>query len=276
MVLLYGKPIAEKILAETRARIAGASAVPGLAVILIGDDASSHLYVGLKEKAAQAIGIHFEKHFFSEKTLCKEIFERIAELNGRDDIHGIIVQLPLPSGFPTDEIIAHIDHKKDTDGFHPETLSRFLLGQYDACPVFPRAVVELLRGTKQTFNGEKGLVVANSELLGKVMAQALTLEGLNSEYVLSSEKKEILLEKIRAARVIVTACGIADFITGEMLLANAIVIDGGIAHKGDIVVGDVERKSVENKIAYLSPVPGGVGPVTVATLLARVADMALN
>jgi len=276
MILLYGKPVAEKILAKTKERIAGAIVTPGLAVILIGDDASSHLYVGLKEKAAEAIGIHFEKHFFSEQTSSKEIFARIRELNKRDDIHGIIVQLPLPAGFPTDEIIEHIDPNKDTDGFHPETLKRFLSGQHEACPVFPRAVVELLRETKQQFNGQKGLVIANSPLLGKVMAQALMLEGLAGEYVLSSEKKEIIAEKTKTARVIVTACGMANFLTGGMLSPDAVVIDGGIAHIGDKVVGDVERESVENKIAFLSPVPGGVGPVTVASLLARVTDAALK
>lgn len=264
------------MLAETKKRILAASVVPGLAIILIGDDAPSHLYVGLKEKAAEAIGIHFEKYFFPENISFRKIFERITELNNRNDIHGIIVQLPLPPGFPTDEIIAHIDPKKDTDGFHPETLKHFLLGQHDACPVFSRAVVALLSETKQKFSGERGLVLANSEILGKVMAQALTLEGLTSEYVLSSEKKEIIVEKTKVARVIVTACGIANFVTGEMLCPDVIVIDGGIAHVGGAIVGDVERSSVANKIAFLSPVPGGVGPVTVASLLARVTDVALK
>lgn len=276
MVLLLGKPVADKILADTEKRVRTASIVPGLAVLLIGNDASSHLYVGLKEKAAEAIGIHFEKHFFPEKTSFTEIFKQIAVLNKREDIHGIIVQLPLPEGFPTDEIIAHIDPKKDTDGFHPETLKQFLLGEHDACPVFPRAVVALLHETKQSFTGEKGLVIANSTLLGKVMAQALTLEGLQGEYILSSERKEVIAEKTKQARVIVTACGMANFLTGEILGVDTIVIDGGIAQVGDMVVGDVERASVENKVAYLSPVPGGVGPVTVASLLARVTDAALK
>lgn len=276
MALLYGKPVADEILAETRGRIMAAHIVPGLAAILIGDDASSHLYVSLKEKAAQEIGIHFEKHLFPETVSCGEILQRIGELNGQNDIHGIIVQLPLPSGFPTDEIIAAIDPAKDADGFHQETVRRFLLGEYDACPVFPRAMIMLLRLGKGYYVGEKGLVIANSPLLGKVLAQALLFEGLRTDYVLSTENPQALAAKTREARVILTACGIPDLITGAMISNDTIVIDGGISNRNGKVVGDVERASVEKKARFLSPVPGGVGPVTVATLLARVTDAALK
>src|SRR3972149_2676706 len=126
MSLLYGKPVANNILAETKAQIEAAHITPGLAVILVGDDDSSHLYVNLKEKAAQSIGIHFERYIFPKTIANEEIFKCIGELNLRSDIHGIIVQLPLPLGLPTDEIIARIDPRKDTDGFHPETVRRFL------------------------------------------------------------------------------------------------------------------------------------------------------
>jgi methylenetetrahydrofolate dehydrogenase (NADP+)/methenyltetrahydrofolate cyclohydrolase len=276
MAFLYGKLVADEVLAETRARIMAAHIVPGLAAILIGDDPSSHLYVSLKEKAAEEIGIHFEKYHFPETVSCREILRRIEELNGRRDIHGIIVQLPLPSGFPTDEIIAAIDPMKDADGFHRETVRRFLLGEYDACPVFPRAMVALLRLGKGYHAGEKGLVIANSPLLGKVLAQALLFEGLRAEYVLSTEKLETIAAKTKAARVILTACGIPDLITGAMISADAIVIDGGISQRGGKIVGDAQRTSVEKKARFLSPVPGGVGPVTVATLLARVTELALS
>ncbi|MFZ2187011.1 MAG: bifunctional 5,10-methylenetetrahydrofolate dehydrogenase/5,10-methenyltetrahydrofolate cyclohydrolase [Candidatus Moraniibacteriota bacterium] len=276
MALLYGKPIADKILSETQERIAAAGIAPGLAVILVGDDTSSHLYVNLKEKAAQAVGIYFEKFLFPAATATDDVTRRIDTLNQRGDIHGIIVQLPLPEGLDTDEIIARIDPNKDTDGFHEETLRRFFTGDIEACPVFPRAMLELLRTGRGYYIGEKGLVIANSDLLGKIMAQALALEGLASEYILSSEKKEIIAEKTQAARVVVTACGIANLITGEMLAPESIVIDGGISHLDGKVVGDVHHASVVNKAKWLSPVPGGVGPVTVASLLARVTDAALK
>ena len=195
MQLIYGKPVAEKILAETKRRISQAGVTPGLAVILVGDDAPSHLYVGLKERAAQEAGIHFEKFLFLESADVEEIFRCIDKQNDRLDIHGIIVQLPLPEGFPTDEIIARIAPRKDTDGFHQETLRYFLMGDFNACPVFPRAIVELLRETGERFHGEKGLVLANSEMLGKVMAQALTLQGLKAEYVVNPRGGEDVVKK---------------------------------------------------------------------------------
>lgn len=275
MALIYGKPVADKILAETKARIEAAHITPGLAVILVGDDGPSHLYVNLKEKAAQSVGIHFEKYIFPKTAGNEEIFKKIEELNRRSDIHGIIVQLPLPKEFLTDEIIARIDPRKDTDGFHPETVRRFLAGESNECPVFPRAMIEVLRSGQYNYIGEKGLVLANSELLGKVLTQALANEGLQAEYVLSKETPEIISAKTKEARVIFTACGIPNLITGEMISENVIVIDGGISHLSGKVVGDAERASVEKKARYLSPVPGGVGPVTVATLLARVAEQAL-
>jgi methylenetetrahydrofolate dehydrogenase (NADP+)/methenyltetrahydrofolate cyclohydrolase len=276
MVVLYGKPVAERILADTKKRISESSVIPGLAVILIGDDAPSHLYVGLKEKAAQEVGIHFEKFVFSGTADVREIFHCIEEQNARPDIHGIIVQLPLPGGFPTDEIIAHIDSKKDTDGFHQETLKRFLAGDFDACPVFPRAIIELLRSSEQVFHGEKGLVIANSNILGEVMRQALAMEGLSAEYTLSTEPKEAITSEIKEARVIVTACGIPGLVTGKMLQEDAIVIDGGISSADGRVVGDADQESVGKVASFVSPVPGGVGPVTVATLLARVAEAAIK
>jgi methylenetetrahydrofolate dehydrogenase (NADP+)/methenyltetrahydrofolate cyclohydrolase len=276
MTLVYGKPVAERILAETKERITRSDIVPGLAVILAGDYIESHKYVGLKEARAQEVGIHFEKILFPTTVSQVELFQAIETLNGRDDIHGIIVQLPLPSGLLTDEIISHIDPKKDTDGFHEETLQRFLSGDSTACPVFPRAIVELIRETKVTFQGERGIALVNSDLMGKVMAFALSLEGLEAEYVLGSAGHVAIAEKTKTARVVVTACGIPDLLTADIVSSDAIVIDGGNVHVNDKVQGDVKREEVEEKAAFLSPVPGGVGPVTVATLLSRVTAAALT
>lgn len=276
MSLLSGKLIAERILAETKERIALVSVTPGLAVVLVGDYLESHKYIGLKEERAKEVGVHFEKFLFPETTSHQDIFDCIETLNQRSDIHGIIVQLPLPDGFPTDEIIAHIDPKKDTDGFHQETLKRFLGGEAAACPVFPRALVELIRETKVSFHGDKAIAVVNSNIMGRVLTFALSLEGLQSEYVLSADGKDVVAHETKDARVVVTACGIPDLLTADMLSSDAIVIDGGNVHVNDKVQGDVKRDEVESHVAFLSPVPGGVGPVTVATLLARVTDAALT
>jgi len=276
MALLYGKPIADRILSDTKQRITLSQIVPGLAVILVGDDASSHLYVRLKEEASQSVGIHFEKFLFPSSTDTSLLFRCIDTLNDRPDIHGIIVQLPLPPLFDTDLIIARIDPKKDADGFHNETIQQFLAEKKEYCPVFPRAMIELLRTAGGYYVGDSGLVIANSDLLGQVMVQALTLEGLRATYVLSSASREQLAEKTREASVIITACGRSNLLTGEMIRDNAVVIDGGISQYNGKVVGDVERETVENKARFLTPVPGGVGPVTVATLLARVTDIAMR
>jgi len=276
MPLIYGKPIADTILSETRRKIVLSGIVPGLAVILVGDDASSHLYVSLKEKAAKNIGIHFEKFLFSGDADVYSVKKCIDELNVREDIHGIIVQLPLPAGFDTDEIITRIDPKKDTDGFHKETVHDFLQGKKESCPVFPRAILSLLQSTGGYHIGEKAIVIANSSLMGEVMVQTLLLEGLQSEYILSSESAENIAIKTKEARIVVTACGKANFITGDMVQENSIVIDGGISHIDNKIVGDADRATVEDKAKILSPVSGGVGPVTVATLLARVTDASLR
>lgn len=276
MALLYGKPVADMILAETEARIKKSDVVPGLAVILVGDDASSHLYVNLKEKMAKNIGLYFEKHLFPETASPEEILAALKRLNERKDIHGIIVQLPLPPGFSPDEIIKAIDPKKDADGFQEATIARFFGGDASACPVFPRAMIALLEYGKGYYLGDKGLVITNSLILGKVLVEALLLKGLQAEYILSTEKPENIARKTKAARVIMTACGIPGLITGEMISENTIVIDGGITEKDGKVVGDADRASVETKARFLAPVPGGVGPVTVATLLARVTDAALR
>jgi methylenetetrahydrofolate dehydrogenase (NADP+)/methenyltetrahydrofolate cyclohydrolase len=276
MALLFGKPIADHVLSQTKERIIQAGITPGLAVVLVGDDTESQKYVGLKEERAQEIGVRFEKILFPKTVSHDELFRAIDGLNKRKDVHGIIVQLPLPDGFPTDAIIARIDPKKDTDGFHDATLRRFLAGDAAACPVFPRAIIEMIRETGMVFHGEQAVALVNSDLMGRVMAHALSLENLESVYVLSAETREVIAEKTKTARVVVTACGRPDLITAEMLAPDAIVIDGGNVHVDSRVQGDVKRDEVENYAAFLSPVPGGVGPVTVATLLARVTEVALT
>ncbi len=276
MPLLSGKILADGILAELKEEIGRLSVRPGLAAILVGDYIESHKYVGLKEERAKEIGMYFEKYLLPSTASEEEILAAVEILNQRKDIHGIIVQLPLPEHLPTDKIVAAIDPRKDVDGFHQATLKRFLSGDREACPVFPLAVIELIRSAGINLQRERGVAVVNSPLLGEILSEALIQEGLQASYVLSSAGKEKIAEQTREAKVVVTACGIPDLITEEMVSENAIVIDGGNVHVGGKVRGDVDREAVLQKGAWLTPVPGGVGPLTIAFLLKKTVDFSMT
>lgn len=268
MELLYGRPVADKILSGVREEIIRSGITPGLAVILIGNDPASHLYVRLKEKAAEEMGIHFEKHVFSEIDSEKDVLEKIEELNASEDIHGIIVQVPLPEGFDTDQIIAAIDPEKDADGFHPETVNRFLAGDATEIPVFPDALLELGKASGRNFARLQGVAIVNSEYFGQVMLRAMENEGMAVRMVMADDFGKDS-ETIGEADVIFSACGIPRMIRSEHVKDGAIIIDGGIMKQGEKIMGDVDAESVASKAGFLSPVPGGVGPVTIACLLRR-------
>lgn len=273
MQLLYGKPVAERIQEEIRGRIAGLPMRPGLGVVLVGDDPASHLYVSLKAKAAAALGIHLEHHIFKATDAEAVVLERIDALNHDDTIHGIIVQLPLPSGFDTDRVIAAIDPKKDADGFHRSNIEAFLAGESSAAPVFPEALIEMLRSSGEALEGKPTLVIAHSEYFGGVLRKACENIGLRADVLLSS-MLDGQKERISAAAIVLTASGMPGSISGSIITSGTIIVDGGIAKRDGRVVGDVDAESVADKAGFLSPVPGGVGPVTIACLLRRVVTLA--
>lgn len=276
MPLLSGKILADQILTQLKKEVSSLGVRPGLAALLVGDYIESHKYVGLKEERAKEIGMYFEKHLLPASVSEEEILATLQSLNKRGDIHGIIVQLPLPAHLPTDKIVAAIDPKKDVDGFHQETLKKFLAGDMKVCPVFPRAVIELIRSANTNLQGERGVAIVNSSLLGEILKEALLLDGLQAEYILSSRNKEEITEQTKGAKVIVTACGIPDLITADMVMEHSIIIDGGNVHVGGKVRGDVDREAVLQKGAWLSPVPGGVGPLTIAFLLKRTVEFSFD
>jgi methylenetetrahydrofolate dehydrogenase (NADP+)/methenyltetrahydrofolate cyclohydrolase len=260
MELLYGKPIADKILNRLKSEIFNNEKKPGLAAILVGNDQASHLYVSLKEKKAQEIGINFSKFDLAENVPENEIMDLIQKLNGDKNVHGIIVQLPLPSGFDTKKIISKINPEKDVDGFS-------ILGKL--APVFPQAIMLLIESSGEILENKKAVVIANSDEFGEVMTDTLNKKGVSSEYILSSEIQSNL-GKIGAADIVVSAVGSAGLLKGEMVKEGTIVIDGGIEKLNGKVFGDVDFASTEEKNGFLSPVPGGVGPVTIACLLENV------
>lgn len=275
MKLLDGKSIAEAMLSRLEADIRILGFRPGLGVVLAGDDAASHLYVSLKERAADRIGIRVEKRFFLDMTPQAEIEAAIAAFNADENIHGILVQLPLPAHLSTDEVIARIRPDKDADGFHPENEARLSRGEECLPPVFPQAIVELIRASGETLYGKRGVVVGNSYRFGDVMCRMLEREGVRVVHIPCVECNSSQgLDELRRANIVVSACGKERTIVGTMLSPGAIVIDGGIVKDGMRVVGDVDRASVEELEGWLSPVPGGVGPVTIARLLENVVEAA--
>lgn len=262
MKLLKGKKIADEILKKIKGEIKKSSLQPALAVILIGNDKASHLYVNLKRKAAQKIGIKFQLVRFSEKVKEEEIIQKIKELNADKKISGIIVQLPLSKKLSTQKIIDAIDLQKDVDGFSSKNNASLQ-------PVFPQAIIEMLSAIflKVPFRKEaRAVVIANSEIFGEVMVDTLKKKKISGEYILSNKLKESI-KKIQEADIIISAVGKPGLITDKMIKKDAIIIDGGITKKGKKVFGDVDFKSVKNVASYITPVPGGVGPVTIACLL---------
>lgn len=258
MNLLYGKPIADEILNRLKSEISLHEQKPGLAVILVGDDEASKIYVGLKEKTAQEIGMNFFRFDLAANISQEHLIERIEKLNHDKMVNGIIVQLPLPAGFDASKVISAISPDKDADGFLNK--SEILL------PVFPKAILKMIQSAGQDLNQKKALVVANSHEFGEMMTKMLSQSGLVSKYVLSAELPSNLRE-IETSDIVVSAVGSKGLLRGEMLKNGCIIIDGGIEKDGEKVVGDVDRASFEGKNVFLTPVPGGVGPVTIACLL---------
>jgi len=266
MKLIEGGKIFQKIFGRVAKSIGRSKITPGLAVVLVGDDPASEIYVRLKKKSAKKIGVEFILHKFKAQEHEEKILKKIALLNNNPKIHGIIVQLPLPKKFNTQKIINAVDPRKDVDGFHPENIQRFLNEKFFCWPVFPRAIVEMIKSTRKNVKSKKAIVIANSDMFGKIMSEALRKIGMQAEYILSKNADKYI-GHIQKADVVVTAMGKPKFLKGDVFKDGAIIIDGGISKRGKKVFGDVDIQSIQNKDVIISPVPGGVGSVTIACLL---------
>lgn len=275
MKLLEGRPIAEKILLRLERDIRKLGIRPGLGVVLVGDDAASHLYVSLKERAAERLGMRVEKKLLLDNASQQDIESVIESFNQNTDIHGILVQLPLPPHLATDEILSKMSPEKDVDGFHLENERRFAAGEVAFFPVFPHAILELIRASGEELVEKQAIVVGNSWRFGNMMCLVLDRAGIYAKHLPCVECASPQgLSEIKNADIVVSACGRERMIAGSMLKRGAIVIDGGIVKDGERVVGDVDRASVEELEGWFSPVPGGVGPVTIACLLSNVVEAA--
>jgi methylenetetrahydrofolate dehydrogenase (NADP+)/methenyltetrahydrofolate cyclohydrolase len=267
-----GKAVARRITDEAAAELAKLGVTPGLAVVLVGDDPASHLYVRLKEKACRDIGIAFEKLFFRADADEALVLHAIAALNKRQDVDAILVQLPLPPHLDEDRVIAAIDPVKDVDGFHPENVRLLQDGHPRIVPGLAGGILELVRETGVTVAEKTALVVANSRAFYAPLESALAASRMWPAFALPDDASLPL--KTRAADVLVVAVGRPGFVTGAMLKPGAVVIDVGTNRVDGKTVGDVDAASAGEVAAHLTPVPGGVGPVTVAMLLRNAVALA--
>lgn len=276
MKLIKGRKIADGILADLRRKIKKEKLKPGLAVILVGEDKASQIYVALKKKAARKIGVNFFFFKFGKNIPEGKIISKIKELNKDEKIHGILIQLPLPAKFNTQKIINAVVYQKDVDGFHPINIKLFHKGKEIISPVFPKAIIKLLDSVYKIKKSSKAIVATKSKNFGEVMVLALAKNKIKADYVLASsltrpsDTLSLRERGIRQADIIISAVGNPGLIKGKMIKKGAIIIDGGITKIGKKVLGDVDMNSVKKIASYLTPVPCGVGPVTVATLIENV------
>ncbi len=273
MKILDGKKIALERYDLIRAQIIDFDRPPSLAVVLVGDDYASHLYVKLKEKAAKKSGIDFHKYFLDASASQKDVVTTVEFLKDDDDIDGILIQLPLPQGFDTPSIISAMGEKKDVDGFHSTNIEKFIQGEDTIYPVFPHALITLAQESGRELAGLDAVIIGNSDIFTRAMIAACTREGMVIHKIPSDSVVQ-MKKVVQSADVVFTACGNPGVITGQYIKQGAIVIDGGVTEVKGEAVGDIEVKSVAKKADFLSTVPGGVGPVTIACLLENTVELA--
>ena len=239
---------------------------PGLAVIIVGDDPASRVYVNNKKKACEDLGIYSEEYAMPGETTEEELLKLIDELNSRKEISGILVQLPLPKHIDEKNVINAIDPKKDVDAFHPVNVGKIMVGDFDFVPCTPAGVMELIKESGIDVAGKDCVVVGRSNIVGK--PQAMLLLHKNGTVTICHSKTKDLKEKTKNADILVAAVGIPNFITGDMIKPGAVVIDVGINRIAPkTLVGDVDYESAEKVAGAITPVPGGVGPMTIAMLM---------
>ena len=260
--------------AETRKKISEEVAkfkeetgvTPGLAVILVGNDPASAVYVRNKHKGCIDAGMNSYQIEYPEATTEEELLQKIEELNSDKNVHGILVQLPLPKHINEDRVINAISPEKDVDAFHPSNVGKILIGKYDFLPCTPAGVMELLAYYNVEIEGKECVVLGRSNIVGKPMS--LLLLQKNGTVTVCHSRTKNLAEITRRADILVVAIGKADFVTADMVKEGAVIVDVGINRKADgKLTGDVNFEEVSKKASLITPVPGGVGPMTITMLL---------
>ena len=271
--LLEGKPIAEKIKDEIRQQVQSLKNKPVLSSVMVGDNAGAEAYVKSQQKNAQNLGIEYQFHKLTQGTTESQLIDFIQKLNLDKSVNGIIIQMPLPPQIDYKKISQFILPEKDAEGMHPVNIGKIVFGKARILPCTPAAVMELLKETGVDLYGREVVVVGHSEIVGKPLA-LLLLDKFATVTVchIGTSKAQKLEEHVRKAEVLIVAVGKAGLIKGDWIKEGAIVIDVGINRVGDKIVGDIEFETAEKKASYITPVPGGVGPLTVTMLMRNLVE----
>ena len=277
--IIDGKAISAQIRAEIKEQaeqfFAKHGVKPGLAVIIVGDDAASQVYVRNKRRACEEVGFYSEAYELPADTTQEQLNALVDKLNADANIHGILCQLPLPRHLDENQVILRIRPEKDVDAFHPYNVGRIMIGDYSFLPCTPAGVMALLERSGIDVAGKECVVVGRSNIVGK--PQAMLLLHKHGTVTVCHSRTKDLADVCRRADVLVAAIGKADFFTGDMIKEEAVVVDVGMNRRADgKLTGDVDFASVEPKASYITPVPGGVGPMTITMLMQNTLTAAKN
>jgi methylenetetrahydrofolate dehydrogenase (NADP+)/methenyltetrahydrofolate cyclohydrolase len=267
--IIDGKAVAASVrtqVAEEVLQLKDKGVTPGLAVVIVGDDPASRTYVNNKKKACAQVGVYSEEYALPASTSQQELLDLVDQLNHKKDIHGILVQSPLPKGLDEAAIVEAINPNKDVDAFHPLNVGRIMIGNFHFLPCTPAGVIELLHSANVDICGKNCVVIGRSNIVGKPMAMLLLHN--NGTVTICHSKTKNLTEICQNADILVAAIGKPKFVTADMIKPGAVVIDVGMDRdENGKLCGDVDFANVEKKASYITPVPGGVGPMTIAMLL---------
>lgn len=264
--IIDGKAVSAAVKEQVRDEIARDGIKAGLAVVIVGNDPASRVYVNNKKKACEFCGIQSFEYALPEETTMEQLLELIDTLNSDENVNGILVQLPLPKQLDEKEVIARISPEKDVDAFHEQNVGKIMIGNYSFLPCTPSGCMDLIHSTGVEISGKECVVIGRSNIVGKPMAMLLLHE--NGTVTICHSRTKNLAEVCSRADILVAAVGKPNFVTADMVKEGAVVIDVGINRLPDgNLCGDVKFDEVSEKAGWITPVPGGVGPMTIATLM---------
>ena len=264
--IIDGKKLSEKFLIDIKKKVKGLDKKPGLAIIIVGDNPASQIYVGLKEKKSKELGFYCERHDLSKDISRDELLSKVDELNQKKEIHGIVVQLPLPKHIDEHMIIDSVLPHKDVDGFTPLSLGNLVNDNNMLVPATARACIELIKSTGVEIKGKNAVIVGRSKIVGKPVSLLLLQE--HATVTICHSRTKDLAEHTKNADILVAAVGVPKIIKKNMVKKGAVVIDVGINRTpSGGIAGDVDFEAVKEVAGYITPVPKGVGPMTIAMLL---------